>query len=193
MKKFLIRAGILIGVFVASVLIFSGIFNRKEIVDTRAMDSPTLPVAYMQVDGIKVNRMYGYCQDVDGKTMRETVTPVYTGRELDLEIQSFDNEIRGVDYEVTSLTDGSLVENARVKNLTEDAGSYAASFSLETPILLDQEYLLTFYVDTGREEPIRYYTRIVQRSSAKAEGYLTFVEDFYENCLDKNLSEDQIA
>ena len=40
MKKFLIRAGILIGVFVASVLIFSGIFNRKEIVDTRAMDSP---------------------------------------------------------------------------------------------------------------------------------------------------------
>lgn len=193
MKKFLIRAGILIGVFVASVLIFSGIFNRKEIVDTRAMDSPTLPVAYMQVDGIKVNRMYGYCQDVDGKTMRETVTPVYTGRELALEIQSFDNEIRGVDYEVTSLTDGSLVENARVKNLTEDAGSYAASFSLETPILLDQEYLLTFYVDTGREEPIRYYTRIVQRSSAKAEGYLTFVEDFYENCLDKNLSEDQIA
>lgn len=79
------------------------------------MDSPTLPVAYMQVDGIKVNRMYGYCQDVDGKTMRETVTPVYTGRELALEIQSFDNEIRGVDYEVTSLTDGSLVENARVK------------------------------------------------------------------------------
>ena len=33
MKKFLIRAGILIGVFVASVLIFSGIFNRKKIVD----------------------------------------------------------------------------------------------------------------------------------------------------------------
>ena len=69
MKKFLIRAGILIGVFVASVLIFSGIFNRKKIVDTRAMDSPTLPVAYMHVDGIKVNRMYGYCQDVDGKTI----------------------------------------------------------------------------------------------------------------------------
>ena len=193
MKKFLIRAGILIGIFIASVLIFSGIFNRKEIVDTRAMDSPTLPVAYMQVDGVTVNRMYGYLQDVDAASMRETVTPVAADRALTVEIQAFGNEIQGVDYEVTSLLDGSLVENARIKNLTEDQGVYTASFSLAAPILLDQEYMLTFYVDTGAEEAVRYYTRVVQRSGVTAEYYLEFMEEFYENCLDKNLSEAQIS
>lgn len=193
MKKFFVRASILIGIFVASVLIFSGFFNRRETADTRAMDSPTLPVAYMEVDGVTVNRMYGYLQEVDGQTMRETVTPVYTGRSLTVQVNAFENEILGIDYEVTSLTDGSLVENARVKNLTEESGIYTGSFSLETPILLDQEYLLTLSVDTGAEQPVRFYTRLVQRSGVTAAEYLDFVKDFYENCLDKNLSAAQIA
>ena len=193
MKKFLIRVGILIGIFIASVLIFSGIFNSKETADTRAMDSPTLPVAYMQVDGVTVNRMYGYLQEVDGQSMRETVTPVYTDRSLTVQLNAYGNEIRGLDYEVTSLTDGSLVENARVKNLKEDSGIYTGTFRLETPILLDQEYMLTLSADTGEDQPVHFYTRLVQRSGVTAESYLTFVKDFYENCLDKNLSQEQIA
>ena len=193
MKKVFFRAGVLIGIFIAGVLIFSGIFNRQEIADTRAMSSPTLPVMYMEIEGTAVNRLYGYRQEVDGQSMRETLTPLDTGRELAFQLNSFGKEIREIEYEVTSLMDGSLVENARVKHVEEEDGLYAASFQLSTPILMDQEYLLTFSVDIGEEEPVRYYTRLVQRRGVSAGGYLTFAEEFYQNCLEGNLTADQIA
>ena len=193
MKKIFFRAGVLIGIFIAGVLIFSGIFNRQETADTRAMKSPTLPVMYMEVEGTPVNRLYGYRQEVDGTTLRETITPLNTEREVTFQLNGYGNEILEVKYEVTSLTDGSLVENARVKNIAEEEGVYTASFQLGTPILMNQEYLLTLSVDIGEEEMIHYYTRLVQRSGVTLSSYLSFVQDFYQNCLDQNLSTDQIA
>ncbi len=193
MKKILFRAGVLIGIFIVGVLVFSGIFNRQEIADTRAMSSPTLPVMYMEVDDTAVNRLYGYRQEVDGTTLRDTITPLDTDRELAFSLEAYGNKVLQVEYEVTSLVDGSLVENARVKNVTEEEGRYTASFQLGTPIRLNQEYLLTFSVDIGEEAPIRYYTRLVQRSGISVGEYLAFAEEFYQNCLDQNLSTAQIA
>ena len=192
MKKILFRAGVLIGIFIVGVLVFSGIFNSREVADTRAMSSPTLPVLYMEVEGTAVNRLYGYRQEVDGTTLRETLTPLDTGRELAFQLNAYGNEILEIEYEVTSLTDGSLVENARVKNVTEEDGLYRASFQLSTPILLNQEYLLTLSVNTG-EETVHYYTRLVQRSGVTVSDYLRFAEEFYQNCLAASLSAEQTA
>ena len=47
MKRFLIKAGVLIGVFIAGVILFSNILNRKETANTKGMEYPTLPVMYM--------------------------------------------------------------------------------------------------------------------------------------------------
>lgn len=192
MKKILFRAGVLIGIFIVGVLVFSGIFNSREVADTRAMSSPTLPVLYMEVEGTAVNCLYGYRQEVDGTTLRETLTPLDTGRELAFQLNAYGNEILEIEYEVTSLTDGSLVENARVKNVTEEDGLYRASFQLSTPILLNQEYLLTLSVNTG-EETVHYYTRLVQRSGVTVSDYLRFAEEFYQNCLAASLSAEQTA
>ena len=42
MKRFLIKAGVLIGVFIAGVILFSNILNRKETANTKGMEYPTL-------------------------------------------------------------------------------------------------------------------------------------------------------
>ncbi len=65
---------------------------------------------------------------------------------------------------------------------------------METPILMNQEYLLRFSVDIeGMDQPVYFYTRIVQRSGIHVDMYLEFVQNFYENCLNKETASDLAA
>ncbi len=190
MKRFLIKAGVLIGVFIAGVILFSNILNRKETANTKGMEYPTLPVMYMVEEETTVNRMFGYRQEVEERAERESLTLLPTDRTLTLQLQPFDCKVQGISYQVTSLEDGSLVENGKVKNLTGDGSLQLASFKLDTPILMNQEYMLRFTVDIGAETPVYYYTRLVQRGGLNVGEYLKFVQNFYETCLNKEMSGD---
>jgi len=190
MKRFLIKAGVLIGVFIAGVILFSNILNRKETANTKGMEYPTLPVMYMVEAETTVNRMFGYRQEVEERAERESLTLLPTDRTLTLQLQPFDCKAQGISYQVTSLEDGSLVENGKVKNLTGDGSLQLASFKLDTPILMNQEYMLRFTVDIGAETPVYYYTRLVQRGGLNVGEYLKFVQNFYETCLNKEMSGD---
>lgn len=193
MKRFLIKAGVLIGVFIAGVILFSNILNRKETANTKGMEYPTLPVMYMVEAETTVNRMFGYRQEVEERAERESLTLLPTDRTLTLQLQPFDCKVQGISYQVTSLEDGSLVENGKVKNLTGDGSLQLASFKLDTPILMNQEYMLRFAVDIGAETPVYYYTRLVQRGGLNVGGYLKFVQNFYETCLNKEMSGDLVS
>ena len=90
MKRFLIKAGVLIGVFIAGVILFSNILNRKETANTKGMEYPTLPVMYMVEAETTVNRMFGYRQEVEERAERESLTLLPTDRTLTLQLQPFD-------------------------------------------------------------------------------------------------------
>ena len=154
------------------------------------MEYPTLPVMYMVEAETTVNRMFGYRQEVEERAERESLTLLPTDRTLTLQLQPFDCKVQGISYQVTSLEDGSLVENGKVKNLTGDGSLQLASFKLDTPILMNQEYMLRFTVDIGAETPVYYYTRLVQRGGLNVGEYLKFVQNFYETCLNKEMSGD---
>ena len=190
MKKILIKAGVLAGVFIAAVIIFSGIMNREKVEKTKLMDSPALPVLYIEENDMAVNRMQGYRQELAETTERESLTLLPADRSLNILLESFGTAVEGISYQVTSLEDGSLVENGTVKNpaAVGDSGQQSASFQVQTPILMNQEYMLRFAVDIGEENPIYYYTRLVQRGSLDVSGYLDFVQDFSETCLNKEAS-----
>lgn len=192
MKKLLIRICILAGIFIAAVLFFSTILNHKETKNSRVLSGPTLPIMYMNVEGTKVNPLTGYVQEIQQETLRESLTPISGDRSVQFEIKVCDNRISGVDYEVTSLMDGSLIENGKVKNLKEEEGIITGGFSLGTPILLDQEYMLKFTVTLESGKTVYFYTRILQRSNTSMTLYLDYIRDFYENCLYSSLTDAEI-
>ncbi len=192
MKKIAIRISILAGIFIAVVLFFSTILNHKETKNSRAFATPTLPVMYMNVEGTRANQMSGYIEEQLAETIRDSLTPITGERSLGFELRTYDNTIEGVDYEITSLIDGSPVENGKVKNMSEEDGSLTAEFQLANAILLDQEYLLTFTVTLQDGRTVYFYTRIVQRSSTSVSLYLEYAREFYENCLYGTLTDEQI-
>jgi hypothetical protein len=192
MKKIALRILLLFAIFIGSLIIFMLMLNRHDSFSTKSMAEATLPVLYMNEDGVTVNRMYGYRQEVNETSLRDSLTPVSFDRNLTVEIQSKDIEVKGAGYQVTLLEDGSLVENGRL-SLNDDSGKLTSDFTLSNAIAVDQEYMLRFSVDIGEDEPVYYYTRLVQDSGQTLSYYLEYAEAFCQGCINNNLTDEMIS
>ena len=76
MKRRLIKAGVLVIIFAAALVISSLVINRgteDEIVD---MGAPTIPRISFLVNGNQVNPLSGYVKDMEIPAMRDTITPL---------------------------------------------------------------------------------------------------------------------
>lgn len=194
MKKGVIKFFILLAIFVVSLAGFSIFFNREKTENTKDFGTPSLPTAYIRVGETSVNRMYGYRQMMDGTTMRDSLTPLATDRQVTFQLNPYGRKINSVTYEVSTVDGTELVENNKIKSLVDNGNLKEATFQLETPILMNQEYLLRFNVELeGLSDPVYYYTRVVQRPGINVDTYLEFVRDFYEKCLNKETAGDLTA
>lgn len=189
MKKVLLRIAILFVIFVGGVFGFSSLINEEITETTREMKAATLPVMCIDHNGYKINQMYGYTQEIQQETLREGLVPLTTSRELKVSYLSYDNTIDSVTYEVTDLMDGTVLENAKIGNFKNDGEYMTAAFTLQQPILMNQEYGIKFTLHMG-DQDVNYYTRIVQRASLNTDQYLEFAYNFYEKCMNREAASD---
>ena len=191
MKKIVRRLMILLFVFLGGLIVFSVQGNKGKPTLAAPVMGPSLPLAYMQVEGTRVNPMTPYRQELREAAERECLTPLSVDRSLQLVIDPMENSIRQVGYQVTSLEDGHLLENGEIVSLTDSAGLLSASFALQTTeIRNEQEYMLRFTVELGDGSEVYYYTRVIQYGSGNIASYLTFANNFIESATDKVLASD---
>ena len=189
MKRFFMRLALLFIIFWGGVIVFSHKINIVDRTEARVIAEPELPLMYMQVSGVTCNRMPGYVGEVDERTERTCLTPVMSDRKLTMQIELFRNKLKSLDYQITALTDGSVMQNGRISAMTELDGLQTAVIDLGAALRMDQEYMLRFAADIGRETPVYFYTRVVQTTSLDMGGYLDFVQSFTEACLNKEMRE----
>ncbi|QOV19518.1 hypothetical protein INP51_00595 [Blautia liquoris] len=187
MKKGAVRFIALLAIFIVSLAGFSFYFNRDKEKNTRDFETSTLPTAYIKLGDSSVNRMFGYKKKMDGTTMRESLTPLSADKNMTLQVNPYGRKIKNISYEITSADGSKLVGNARINGLKDKDNLKEASFQIDPPLLMNQEYLLTFSLSLeGESDPVYYYTRIVQRAGVNTDIYLKFVQDFYERCMKKD-------
>ncbi len=191
MKKTIRRALILLFVFAVSLIGFTYQFNNKKISvgsgaeKTEEAKAPELPLAYMEVEGIRVNQMFGVRQELREQELRESITPLAKDRRMTFLVGKSEKDIEGITYDVLSIEDGSTVENGQIADLEKKNGMIRAEFSLKASIRNSQEYTLRFTVDMGEKKPVYYYTRVLQAGGIQMKQYLEFTDKFYKICLDK--------
>ena len=185
-QKTLQRIGILCMIFVACTVLFSVQAARKNTVHAASSAGPSLPVAYMQVEGLTVNPMTAYRQELRESTERETLTPLSVDRSLTFVIDPRQNSIGQVRYQVTSLETGKLLENGELNDMEDAGGMLAATFTLQTlEIRNEQEYMLRFSVALGDGSTVYFYTRLVQYGAGNVGAYLSFTNSFIDTATNK--------
>lgn len=187
MKKRLIKVGVLVAVFIATLVISSLIINSgtdDEIVD---MGSPTLPRVSFTVGNTEVNPLFGYVQDMDVTAMRDTITPLGAGGSLTMNIEENGNEISDIAYEVYSL-DGEDKYTEGKADVPDEDGQ--ASLQLGN-ILSDEvrEAVLKVILTTG-DETVSYYTRIAAPTDLTTQECLEYAMDFHDKAINQEGTED---
>ncbi len=194
MKQVLKRAGILLAVFAGSLVCFMIILNGgNNAVSTKGTTAASQPVLYIRMSDMLVNPMEGYKEALNEYTYRNSVTLLPTDRTLNVDIRTNGNDIEALSYEVTSIAEGEIIENGSIHSLQPYEETLSAEFTINTPINMNQEYMLKFTVTTGKGKRLYYYTRLLQRTGQNMDWYLGYVNDFYQNCVNKNLTDEMIS
>lgn len=179
MKKKLIRAGILLVIFICGVAGFSSLMNYQSTDNKTDMETASSPSMAMMIEDTEVNRMYAYADDMDVRFVRDGLTPVGTDRSLKVSITPNGREIDSLVYEVCTSDGEQVIENNKIRSFTEEEdGRLTVEFTLSQPILMNQEYALTFTLST-EDGTWNYYTRLLQRAGLSTAQYVEFVNSFY--------------
>ncbi|MCI8402758.1 MAG: hypothetical protein HFI38_11840 [Lachnospiraceae bacterium] len=202
MKNGIRKALILIFVFLAAAAaVFY--FTRSE--DEPAtvyegMSEASLPVVYALYGGERVNRLYGYREEMAEEYMRDDVTPLGNDGQMSISVDCYGNELTGISYEVRDADSGRLIEATEVKTWSgkEDAASgqggregqdgmqepVTAVLPIQKLIEEGREYLLRIRLTTTRHEAVYYYTRILYSSTFHVQEMLDFVRNFSARTLE---------
>lgn len=187
MKKRLIKAGVLAGIFLAALIVSSLVINRGT--DDRIIDmgAPSLPRVSFSVGDVEVNSLCGYVREMDMTTMRDTITPLDESGSLSVKIQEDEGQVQSVRYEVYSL-DGAEKYADGGADIDEKDGTAVLPLKNVLPGPL-QEGVLIVMLDTEDGDTVRYYTRIIMPDELVTADCLNFARDFHG----KALAQDQSA
>ena len=185
-KNLIRRLVLLLVIFLGCTVAFTIQMNRSGKTYAAPQSGASLPVAYMQVEGLTVNPMTAYRAELREATERESLTPLSVDRSLTLLIDTMSNSIGTVGYQVTEPGSGKILENGELTEFEDAGGMLSASFTLRTTeIRKETEYLLKFTVSLGSGSTVYYYTRLVQYGAGNVASYLSFTNEFIENATDK--------
>lgn len=184
MYKLLKRAGILAAVFVVALLVFSKTMNHEPKDMTADMEAAGLPVVYMLQDNVRLSELHGYVVEMDAPTMGENVTVVPEDNALQLQIDTYGNQLKSLSYEVRSGDGQRLIEDGQDVVMDVAGDTAAAELSLQDLLSLEQEYLLILHLQ-GETEELHYYTKLMKVEGFDTDACIGFVLDFHAKTLDK--------
>ena len=105
--------------FVASLFFFGYLLNRGNTDLTKEMAPATLPVICVRQNGHDFNRMFGYTTEMDYSVIRDGITPLESGRKLNVRVYKMGEKINNISYELRS------------NNLHADFGIYGSFFYVQ--------------------------------------------------------------
>ena len=177
MKKTIIKGAIVILVFFTALFVISGIMNKGNTDMTAQMADATLPVISVNYGGHEINKMFGYREAMETSQMRESITPLASGRKINLVINPYQNRINEIVYELRSVDGSRLIENTEIREFEQAEDKIEVSFGLKDLIESNREYLLVVVLTLENGEEIRYYTRVIYPEEYYVIDKLDYLKD----------------
>ena len=187
MKKKLIKAGVLLVVFAAALVVSSFIINRGSEDQIADMGAPAIPRVWFTVNGQKVNILSGYVRDMDIPAMRDTITPLEADGTLDMTVEEDGNAISGVKYTVYSMDGEEVYGEGEASELS---GEETVTLSLADSLGESVREAVLKIVLTVDDREVSYYTRIERSDNINAADCLAYAQDFHTNALEKTNAEE---
>lgn len=172
-------------VFILAILITSSIVNLDSTDMTTDMAPASFPVVSIEYNGTTINRMYGFTGDMELSYMRDSITPLVSGRKLHLVIDTYGAIVRSIKYEVRTVDGSRLIESTDITDFSSEGRKISADVTIKDLIESNCEYEFVLNITLGNGKIVKYYTRIMIPIEYHIDDKLEFVRDFSEKTFDK--------
>ena len=202
MKNVINKILILLVVFVAIIGIYLFIGRDKKETESIIMGKPTLPTVTLLAssgenadNSIEINELFGYTNQMETKYMRDSITPISSGRTMTVKVKKYDNVVMGAEFEVRSMDCERLIEKTEVlaENITEDEEYAYIKLNFDNMLDADTEYNLVVKLSTDRHENIYYYTRIIMLADNYCKSQIDFANMFSDATFNSETSDSIIS
>lgn len=190
MRTTLIKGAIVIIVFFSALFVISNLMNKGNADMTTEMGAATYPVIAMNYGGFRINVLHGYRDTMEVNQMRESLTPLVSGRKVNLDIDTYGNRVNGIRFEVRSVDGGRLIEDTTIEEYEQTNDQVKVSFGIKDLIENNREYLLVLILTMGNNDQIRYYTRIINPEEYYVADKLEYITDFSRKTFDKEAAKE---
>lgn len=179
------RLLVLFIIFLVAFVFFTIIINHKKHYSSKEMTESTLPTITSEAYGCKTTELYGYVESMDACYMRDSIIPLNSKRKIKLDIDTKDNEISQLSYEIRSTDTSRKISEKEINNYSVNSkGHIILNLRLENLLKKGEEYLLVIKMTNKDDQDIYYYTRIIIPSEdCYEEECFNFVKDFHKTAL----------
>lgn len=190
MRKTLIKGAIVIIVFFSALFLISKFMNKGNADMTTEMEAASFPVVAMNYGGFRINVLHGYQEAMEVSQMRESLTPLVSGRKVNLDIDTYGTRVDGIRFEVRSVDGSRLIEDTTIEEYEQSEDQVKVSFGIKDLIENNREYLLVLILTVRGGEQIRYYTRIINPEEYYVADKLEYIMDFSTKTFDKEAAKE---
>ncbi len=190
MKRILIRILTVLITFIIASMITSRIINKDSVDMTSGMGPASIPAVTIEYDGVSINRMYGYENDMDLSYMRETITPLMPGRKMIVVVDTYGSNVMGIEYEVRTVDGERLIENNSISDFIVDARQIRSEIVVKDLIENNREYEFILKLELAGGRKYNYYTRIISPDEYHVSDKLRYVGDFSAKTFNKAAAEE---
>ena len=178
MKKRIVKSVVLTVIFILAVIGFSVYTNQGDTDMTADMDVASLPTLSFYYGSREVNAVVGHKTEMNISSIRDNVLP-YTGN-LSGNLNLYEAVVESAKYDVYTL-DGEELLTSDSLDISESDFVISMGETLEK----GQEALLRITLMLTGEEPVYYYTRIVNEGDFYVKDNLDYVMELHEGILAK--------
>ncbi|MCR5104937.1 MAG: hypothetical protein K6B68_10865 [Eubacterium sp.] len=191
-KRIIFGSLLFIITFIGAALSFNYINNRQKNSRTVEGFNPTMPKAYIMYEGVKINSILGYKDQIDTSLYRDSIVPMDSSKTVNIILADSIDTGADIKYELRSFDGSNLIEEGDFRFVSTDLGysEYCASFRMNLSI--GTEYSLVIKV-IRQKDTISYYTRVVRLNDCRLDDFLTFSTNFSDKIYEENKLFNQTA
>lgn len=190
MVKYLYKAVVLL-VFFAGALFYFGRQLESDMYEEGVQISrgeESLPYLTLASQNVEMNRLYGYNGPLDHKIVRESITPLDTGKKLQIAIHDKEVRLIKMRYEVIDKDTDEVYFTGEMNAIGKDTKK--VELDLDYGFQTSTEYILSITATTDSGRKVHYYTRLkyyTQDSFLKEK--LAFAMQFHKDTFSKSKAE----
>ena len=181
----------ILGILVLELGLYVFFHKKSSTQSFEEMEQASFPVVRVEGSGGSYSDLYGFTDEMETSSIRNTITPLNEERELMLSVYTYGHTIDEVGYQIRSLDGEHLIDDVKLE--TAKTGE-TISIPLKLTNLLEENTEYTLIISLNAEqETLRYFNRIIYGKDMHVRDMLDYVLNFSESTFDKKAAEDTVV